>query len=75
MTRLPSLTPAKVVKALKRAGFGVVPARGRGPHIILSHPDGREVVVAMHAREMKRGTLTAIVKQAGFNQDEFQEFL
>lgn len=42
---------------------------------ILAHPDGREVVVAMHARELKRGTLVAIVKQAGFTQEEFQRFL
>lgn len=75
MTRLPSLTPAELVAALKRAGFSVVSDRGRGSHSILAHLDGREVVVAMHARELKRGTLVAIVKQAGFTQDEFQRFL
>lgn len=75
MTRLPSLTPVKLVAALKRAGFKVAPGRGRGSHAILAHPDGREVVVAMHAREMKRGALAAIVKQAGFTQAEFQRFL
>lgn len=71
MTRLPSLTPAKIIAALKRAGFAVMPDRGRGSHVVLAHPDGREVVVAMHARELKRGTLTAIVKQAGFTQVNF----
>ena len=75
MTRLPSLTPTKVVAALKHAGFVVMPGRGRGSHSVLAHPDGREVVIAMHAREMKRGTLTALIKQAGFTQDEFQELL
>ena len=75
MTRLPSLTPAKLVAALRRAGFVVMPDRGRGSHRLLAHPDGREVVVAMHAREMKRGTLAATVKQAGFTQDEFRAFL
>ena len=75
MTRLPSLTPAKVAKTLKRAGFVVIPGRGRGSHSVLAHPDGREVVIAMHVREMKRGTLTATIKQAGFTQDEFQKLL
>lgn len=75
MTRLPSLTPSELVAALKRAGFSLMQDRGRGSHSILAHPDGREVVVAMHARELKRGTLVAIVKQAGFTQDEFQRFL
>lgn len=75
MTRLPSLTPFELVVALKRAGFSLAPDRGRGSHSILAHPDGREVVVAMHARELKRGTLVAIVKQAGFRQEEFKRFL
>jgi predicted RNA binding protein YcfA (HicA-like mRNA interferase family) len=75
MTRLPSLTPSQLVAALKRAGFSLIPDRGRGSHSILTHPDGREVVVAMHARELKRGTLVAIVKQAGFTQEQFQRFL
>ena len=75
MTRLPSLTPAKVAAALKRAGFVVVPDRGRGSHRVLAHPDGRVVVVAMHSKEMKRGTLGAVVKQAGFTQDEFLKLL
>ena len=75
MTRLPSLTPTKVVAALKRAGFVVMPGRGRGSHSVLARPDGREVVIAMHPREMKRGTLTAIIKQAGFTQDEFRKLL
>jgi len=75
MTRLPSLTPSELVAALKRAGFAVIPDRGRGSHSVLAHPDGRDVVVAMHARELKRGTLVAIVKQAGFTQEEFQRFL
>ena len=44
MTRLPSLTPAQVVKALKRAGSVVIPGRGRGSDRVLAHPDSREVV-------------------------------
>lgn len=75
MTRLPFLTPSELVAALKRVGFSLIPDRGRGSHSVLAHPDGREVVVAMHARELKRGTLVAIVKQAGFTQEEFQHFL
>jgi predicted RNA binding protein YcfA (HicA-like mRNA interferase family) len=73
--RLPSVTPAKAVAALKRGGFEVMRKRGSGSHSVLAHPDGREVVVAIHAREMKRGTLTALIKQAGFTQDEFMDLL
>lgn len=73
MSRLPSLRPRQVVSALKRAGFeetGQV-----GSHLHLEHPDGREVIVPIHSRELKRGTLTAIVKQAGFTTDEFRALL
>ncbi|MBI3954068.1 MAG: type II toxin-antitoxin system HicA family toxin [Chloroflexi bacterium] len=49
MSRLPSVTGAEVVQALKRAGFEVV--RQRGSHAFLKHPDGRATVVPVHRRE------------------------
>ena len=74
MSRLPSLTPRQVVAALKKAGFEE--RRQRGSHLFLWHPD-REVVatVPMHTRDLPRGTLKAIIRQAGFTEDEFQAFL
>lgn len=74
MSRLPTVTPRQVVAALKRAGFKE--QRQRGSHIFLWHPQ-RDVVttVAMHTKDMPRGTLKTIIKQAGFSQDEFQKLL
>ena len=40
---LPTITGAKVVRALERAGFTVV--RISGSHHVMRHPDGRTVVV------------------------------
>lgn len=73
MSRVPSLRPNQVASALKRAGFEKT--HQVGSHLRLKHPDGREVVVPMHNKELKRGTLMAIVKQAGFTADEFTEWL
>ena len=73
MSRLPSLRPRAVVSALERDGFQKI--LQEGSHLHLQHGDGREVVVPMHARELKRGTLLAIVKQAGYTAETFQELL
>ena len=49
MTRLPSLTGEKIIKALNKAGFEVL--RQSGSHIYLKHQDGRATVVPIHKGE------------------------
>jgi predicted RNA binding protein YcfA (HicA-like mRNA interferase family) len=44
---LPAVPGAKVVRGLERAGFMV--ARISGSHHVMRHPDGRTVVVPVHA--------------------------
>jgi predicted RNA binding protein YcfA (HicA-like mRNA interferase family) len=44
---LPAIPGVKVVGALERAGFTVV--RISGSHHVMRHPDGRTVVVPVHA--------------------------
>ena len=74
MSRLPSLTPREVVVALKRAGFEE--RRQRGSHLFLWHSE-RQVVttVPMHVRDLPRGTLKTILRQAGLSDDEFRALL
>lgn len=64
-----------VVRALERAGFQV--ERIRGSHYALKHADKPHlhVTVAFHKRDMPRGTLRAIIKQAGLTIDEFIDLL
>ena len=73
MSRLPSLRPRQVVAVLKKAGFEET--RQSGSHLHLAHPNGREVVIPIHAKDLKRGTLLAIIKQAGYSAEEFQQLL
>jgi len=77
--RLPSLTPRQVLQALTRkgAGFYICHTSSRGSHVHLCHPDDPtiRVDIAMHARELKRGTLVGILKQAKLSQREFMELL
>ena len=69
--RLPSYTPKQLLRVFLRAGFVV--DHQSGSHAVLRHPDGRRTVIAIHARELKRGTLNGIIKQAGYSIEEFLE--
>jgi predicted RNA binding protein YcfA (HicA-like mRNA interferase family) len=60
----------EVLQALRRAGVGEVSQRGS--HLKLKHPDGRTVIVPAH-RELERGTLRSILRQAGLTAEEFDE--
>mgnify|MGYP000551247561 CR=1 FL=1 len=65
--RLPVLSGEEVAKILMRIGFK--PVRRRGSHLALVK-ERRIVIVPLH-REIKKGTLLAIIKQAGLTREEF----
>lgn len=72
MSRLPVVKPRDVIRALEKAGFVV--ARIKGSHHILVHRNDAERItnVPAHAsHDLPRGTLRAIIKQAGLTVDEF----
>ncbi|MDE1819993.1 MAG: type II toxin-antitoxin system HicA family toxin [Euryarchaeota archaeon] len=72
MTRLVPLTARKVIRALERLGF--VQDHQRGSHLHLKHPDGRIVTVPVHPGEdLRKGTLRAIIRDAGVSVEEFLE--
>lgn len=73
--RLPSVTSRDVVKALQRAGFVI--SRTSGSHCRLIHEDNptRNVTVPIHSGDLKRGTLRAIISQAGLTVSEFIKLL
>jgi predicted RNA binding protein YcfA (HicA-like mRNA interferase family) len=69
--RLPALTARDVIRALERAGFVV--ARQSGSHCRLVHATdpARKITVPVHSGDLKRGTLRAIIAQAGFTVEQF----
>jgi predicted RNA binding protein YcfA (HicA-like mRNA interferase family) len=73
MPPLPVLRPRQVVAALRRAGFNV--HHQTGSHAVLKHASGRRVTVPMHNRDLKTGTLRAIVRESGMSVDEFVALL
>lgn len=67
MPSLPVVSGAEAVRALQRLGFVI--ARQRGSHIVLRR-ESQGCVVPNH-REVKTGTLSGLLKQAGVSVDDF----
>ena len=72
MTELPSLKPLEVIRKLRKAGF-FFDRHAKGSHEIWYNPTThRRTVVPNHpGKPLAKGTLYAIVKQAGLTIEEF----
>lgn len=72
--QLPALRAKEIIAALVKAGLVV--RRQTGSHAILTREGlKRPVVVPVHRRELPRGTLKDIIRQAGLTTDEFVKSL
>jgi predicted RNA binding protein YcfA (HicA-like mRNA interferase family) len=71
MQKLPRLSGMEVVKILAKANF--FPARQKGSHIIMvKHTEqGKKSLVVPNHREIDKGTLLEIIRQAGLRKEEF----
>jgi predicted RNA binding protein YcfA (HicA-like mRNA interferase family) len=67
LSRTPSVTPARLVRALERKGFATV--RTKGSHRVMRRGQVR-VTVPMHGRDIPRGTLRGIMRDAGLEPDD-----
>lgn len=73
MTRLPRVSGQDCIRALGKAGFRVV--RQRGSHLTLRRDNPYARVIVPDHREIDRGTLRAIIRQAGLRVAEFNHLL
>lgn len=73
MSRLPAMKVKEVLRRLMRAGY--VKWRQAGSHLSLYRAsDNRTVTVPMHfGRDVPRGTLRAIIREAGLTVESFLE--
>ncbi|MGB7291804.1 MAG: type II toxin-antitoxin system HicA family toxin [Thermodesulfobacteriota bacterium] len=69
MSKLPRISGRECVKSLEKVGFYF--KRQQGSHIILRRDDPFSQVVVPDHKELDRGTLRAIIRQAGLSIDEF----
>lgn len=73
MSPLPRISGRECIKALQKTGFYV--RRQRGSHIILRRDDPFAQLVVPDHKQLDRGTLRAIIRQAGLSVNEFIELL
>lgn len=73
MSKLPRISGLECVSALSNAGFYV--RRQRGSHIVLRRDDPFAQIVVPAHKELDRGTLHAIIRQADLSVDEFIKLL
>ena len=73
MTKLPSISGRECVRALEKAG--VYMSRQTGSHMNLRRDDPYGKVVVPSHRELDRGTLRRVIRQAGLTVEEFVALL
>ena len=72
MSGLPVVSGREVVKVLEKIGYAF--DRQRGSHMILrqTDPPHRRITVPDH-KEVAKGTLRAIIRQAGLTVEQFNQ--
>lgn len=74
MPKLPVLTSKRLIKILEKIGFQI--DHKTGSHFIFyDAKTGRRAVVPHHAKDLPKGTILSILKQAGITKEELQKYL
>ena len=69
--KLPVLKPKRVILMFQKAGFYI--DHQTGSHVTLLHNDGRRITIPKHNRDLKKGTLKNILRQARLSVKKFIE--
>ena len=74
MSKLPAVSGADAVRAFERIGYML--SHQSGSHLILRHelPPHRHLSIPNH-RELAKGTLRGLIRDAGLTVDEFVRLL
>jgi predicted RNA binding protein YcfA (HicA-like mRNA interferase family) len=74
MPKLPAVRPREVIRFLEQQGF--VLDHTSGSHFVYYHRElRRRAVVPRHNRDMPKGTLMTLLREAGFRREELIDFL
>ncbi|MSU74260.1 addiction module toxin, HicA family [Candidatus Kaiserbacteria bacterium] len=75
MSIIPMLRAAEIVRALRKAGFGVIRHRGSHTHLRHSSDPTRYATVPYHSRDISRKDLASILRQSQLSVEEFLKLL
>ena len=74
MPKLPAVRPREVIKFIEQNGF--VLDHVSGSHFVYYHSASkRRAVVPRHNRDLPKGTLLSLLREAGFSREELITFL
>jgi predicted RNA binding protein YcfA (HicA-like mRNA interferase family) len=74
MPKLPAVKPREVIRFLEQNGF--ILDHASGSHFIFYNPASkRRAVVPQHNRDLPKGTLLSLLREAGFSRAELIDFL
>jgi predicted RNA binding protein YcfA (HicA-like mRNA interferase family) len=73
MPKLPVVSSKQVIRILQKIGFEYAPKRGKGSHLafVKKGKDKTRLVIVPDRKEIPKGTLLAILDQAGLTKEEF----
>ncbi|OGZ71798.1 MAG: hypothetical protein A2998_00605 [Candidatus Staskawiczbacteria bacterium RIFCSPLOWO2_01_FULL_37_25b] len=74
MAKLPSMTPKVLVKILESLNFRLDHSAG-SHHIFYNSKTKRRAVVPSHKKDLPKGTIMSILKEAGITKQELENFL
>jgi predicted RNA binding protein YcfA (HicA-like mRNA interferase family) len=70
MPKLPILKPKEVIKKFQKLGFII--DRQSGSHVVMYHQKTkRRAVIPIHLKDIKKGTLLAILRESRTDKEEF----
>ena len=72
MSRLAICSGLDAVKAFRKIGYEI--DHQTGSHMILRHQTGRRLTIPNH-RELAKGTLRALIRDADLSKEQFTELL
>jgi predicted RNA binding protein YcfA (HicA-like mRNA interferase family) len=74
MTRLPAVSPRRLIRALEKVGFVV--QRQSGSHVVMKKYSGNlRVIIPYHSADIPKGTLRNILRDANLTIEELSELL
>lgn len=72
---LPVISTRETIKAFSKVGFEVIPGRGKGSHVVMHKPNWPTILTIPDRRELRRGTLRSLIRDAGLTVEEFNRLV
>lgn len=74
MSKIGNISPKKLVKILENLGFQL--DHSTGSHFVFYNPRNRKrAVVPCHKKNLPKGTIMSILREAGINKKDFESLL